>query len=170
MITVKTPFKGPPPKNARLSPGVYADGRGGTIRSKQAPGPVDPTAAVFNAVANGGLAGGVTLPQQQIPGQAMDTPPEQQPSMYAPGGFDSRPPAPTPFPQNPASLDPGYAQSPLTPPKAEQNVVPNSNVQYGDVARGGVPANQPPPPRGTRLSPGVYADGQGGSYRSLSGR
>jgi hypothetical protein len=93
----------------------------------------------------------------------------------APAPQPGQPPAPAPTPPPaigkpliipaPGQTQPGgLISKPLPvqePPKAQQNV-PGSNVTYGTVARGGT---QPTPPKGTRVSPGVYADGRGGTYR-----
>lgn len=111
----------PPPANTRISPGVYADGRGGTILSTRAPGPVASAPSdTFN--------GQPVVPYQGQVGQ--------QNGPFGPGDYQ------------PA----GSAASRYAP-----GAMPQGSTR-GDAMR-------ITPARGTRLSPGIYADGKGGSYR-----
>ena len=187
-MQVQSPFKGVPPKNTRISPGVYADGRGGTVRSRNAPGPVDRTADIFQAVANGGLAG---QPQQMAPWPFPQNPSSidpgfSQPFTPSPGGPQASPrdfqpaqPFPPrdnmPGPHGQAGPAPGewqsYQQGELQP--ANSPYAPAQPPIPGAALPPGVdnmPAPQAPPPRGTRISPGIYADGRGGTYRSATGQ
>lgn len=143
-----------PPKNTRISPGVYADGSGGTVLSARAPGPV----AAFDPRAPYTMPDGTVIRPFEQP----------QSGPFGPGSYQVEQPL-TPEEQQRAS------NGPFGHPVAGGPFVPDSKDPRESAARyaaGGPPqlstrgdAMRIIPARGTRLSPGIYADGRGGSYR-----